>query len=95
MHLPFRATEAIEGERGRKAALGFDLHSRSIMGGGKGSGGQVHDIIPYPLPWGVDPGDRGVESDPFSVLVSGPLFHHLGPPKIVITSSFGSKAIPF
>ena len=58
MHLPFRATEAIEGERGRKAALGFDLHSRSIMGGGKGSGGQVHDIkqrlraMPPPPPAG-------------------------------------------
>ena len=54
--------------------------------------------LPFPLPPSLGCGSRrsrvGIGSF-FGARFEPPFFHHLGPPKIVITSYFGSKAIPF
>ena len=54
--------------------------------------------LPFPLPPSLgcgSRGSRGVIGHLFGARFEPPFFHHLGPPKIVITSYFGSKAIPF
>ena len=54
--------------------------------------------LPFPLPPSLECGSGGSRVGIGSFLgarFEPPFFHHLGPPKIVITSYFGSKAIPF
>ena len=54
--------------------------------------------LPFPLPPSLGCGSRVsrvVVGSFFGARFEPPFFHHLGPPKIVITSYFGSKAIPF
>ena len=54
--------------------------------------------LPFPLPPSLGCGSRGSRSvigHLFGARFEPPFFHHLGPPQIVITSYFGSKAIPF
>ena len=54
--------------------------------------------LPFPLPPSLGCGSRVsrvVVGSFFGTRFEPPFFHDLGPPKIVITSYFGSKAIPF
>ena len=54
--------------------------------------------LPFPLPPSLGCGSEGSRvsiGSFFGARFEPPFFHHLGPPQIVITSYFGSKAIPF
>ena len=54
--------------------------------------------LPFPLPPSLGCGSRGSRSvigHLSGARFGPPFFHHLGPPKIVITNYFGARTIPF